>query len=227
MEDSNYDFVVLTTACSRSSLHNDVLTEIPKFLSGYKCKWIIRVDQINDEKAIDTVNNLKQILSADNIDLETHSSERTAGRISWFKSVKWCINEGFKYKPRYGYIWLEDDWKLSVTENLKEILDYVETQPGQKDLIEKNSNFYISLAQRNVLNFNPSIWSNDLYEKYMYEKINNEIMPDNGGNAERACVYKGETPEPVNGINFVQLDVFYDVGRDWASDNIKGKRTFN
>ena len=219
MEDNKYDFVVLTTACSRSSLHNDVLTEIPKFLSGYKCKWIIRVDQIVNEQSIDTVNNLKQILSAEHIDLEVHSSERTAGRISWFKSVKWIINEGFKYKPRYGYFWLEDDWKVKGTQTLKEILD--------GDLIEINSNYYISLAHRNVLNFNPSIWSNDLYEKYMYEKINNEIMPDNGGNAERACVYKGENPEPTNGINFGQLDVFYDVGRDWAANNIRGKRTFS
>ena len=61
----------------------------------------------------------------------------------------------------------------------------------------------------------------------MYEKINNEIMPDNGGNAERACVYQGENPEPTNGINFGRLDVFYDVVRDWAANNIRGKRTFS
>jgi len=214
LEDNKYDFVVLTTACSRSSLHNDALTPIPKFLSGYKCKWIIRVDQIIDEQSIDTINNLKQILSASHIDLEVHSSERSAGRISWFKSVKWIINEGFKYEPKFGYIWLEDDWGLKTSHTLKDLYP--------RDLVD-----YISLANRSELNFNPCIWSNDLYETYMYKKINNEVMPDNGGNAERACVYKEGNPESIHGISFKQLDIFHDIGREWASNNIKGKRTFH
>tara|TARA_R110002167_G_scaffold6792_1_gene32071 strand:- start:804 stop:1469 length:666 start_codon:yes stop_codon:yes gene_type:complete len=221
LEDNKYDFIILTTACSRSLLHNIALTPIPKFLSGYKCKWIIRVDQIVDEQSINTINNLKHILSAEHIDLEIQSSDRVAGRISWFKSVKWCINEGFKYTPKIGYLWLEDDWGLNITNTLKYTLD------NNSQFKSFKSNFYISLANRDVLNFNPCIWSNDLYEKYMYEKINNEVMPDNGGNAERACVYKEGNPEPTSNINFTSLNVFYDIGRDWAANNIKGKRTFN
>ena len=207
-----YDFVILTTACSRSELHTQVLSEIPKFISNYKCEWIISIDKLNEDPEI-TKKNLYNILDSDNIDLEVSSSDRTAGRISWFKSVKWCINEGFKFKPRIGYFWLEDDWKLTTTEKLS--------------INDLSNGTYISLVNRNELNFNPSIWSNDLFEKYMYKKINNEVMPDNGGNAERACCFKGDSPEATFGINMRVLDLFKDVGRDWASTNINGKRTFH
>ena len=127
--------------------------------------------------------------------------------------MKWCINEGFKYKPRIGYFWLEDDWKLNTTEKLS--------------IEDLGNGTYISLANRNELNFNPSIWSNDLFEKYMYKKINDEVMPDNGGNAERACCFKGDRPEATFGINIRVLNLFNDAGRDWASTNINGKRTFH
>jgi hypothetical protein len=215
-----YDLVILTTACSRSKLHTHVLSEIPEFLKGYKCKWIIRIDQINNESVNDTISNFKKILNAEHIDLEIYSSDRTAGRISWFKSVKFCINKGFEYKPKLGYFWLEDDWKKKNNNNLKTILD-----PLINNIT--NNSFYISLANRNILNFNPCIWSYDLYEQYMYNKINNEIMPENGGNAERACTYKSGNPEPVDNINIYTQNIFVDEGRAWADINIKGARTFN
>lgn len=214
MEDNNYDFVVLTTACSRSDLHKYALSDVPEFLSDYKCKWIISVDEI-EESPEWTIENLYNILDSDNINLKIRSSGRKAGRISWFKSVKWCINEGFNYKPKHGYLWLEDDWKLSTTDKLS------------KSFSSIDDNTYISLVNRTELNFNPCIWSVDLFEKYMYQKINNEVMPENGGNAERACVYNGSRPESTANINMCKLKLFHDVGRQWAANNIKGKRTFH
>ena len=52
-------------------------------------------------------------------------------------------------------------------------------------------------------------------------------MPDNGGNAERACVYNNQKPEPCEHINMIKLSVFQDIGRNWASKEISGQRTFN
>lgn len=219
----NYDLVILTTACSRSKLHNISFGKIKNFLKGYKCKWVIRIDQIKDELPEITSENFKKILSSDNIDLEIYTSERTAGRISWFKTVKFCINEGYKYNPKIGYFWLEDDWIQNSDVTLKELLN--------NNSLPKS--YFLSLANRKgELNFNPSIWSPDLYKKYMYDKINNAVMPYDGGNAERACTYIGDStgknlkPEPCNSINMFTLNVFKDIGRDWAKNNISKERTF-
>lgn len=213
-----YDLVILTTACTRSGLHNISLNSISKFLEGYKCKWIITIDEIGEESYEFTSKNFERLLSSKDIDLEIYPSKRKAGRISWFKSVKFIINKGYEFKPKIGYFWLEDDW-----ERVNNIL--------LRDLISKfdfSNNSFFSLANRyKELNFNPSIWSYNLYSYYMYHKINKEIMPDNGGNAERACVYNKDKPESCSGINMGGSKIFQDIGRNWAKKNISGKRIFN
>jgi len=219
---NTYDIVILTTACSRSRLHTQVLSNIPEFLSGYKCKWIIRIDQVLGEEVELTVNNFNKILLADNIDLSIHISGNTASSKSWFTSVKFCINEVYKYKPNLGYFWLEDDWSQISTNTLKEVIEYrVPELPS--------NNFFISFAGRNVLNFNPGIWSRDMYCKYMYNKINNITIHDQYySNPERACTYtSNRRSEPTDGINMFSFNVFSDVGRKWAADNLQGKRTFH
>lgn len=218
-----YDIVILTTACSRSKLHAAVLSSIPKFLSGYKCKWIIRVDQLLDETAEDTIKALHHILESEHIDLDIYSSDRDASRISWFKTTKFCINKGFEYKPKLGYLWLEDDWHLTTDKSLKVLIESsISELPSD--------NYYISLAGRDLLNFNPCIWSPDLFEKYMYNKINNMEMHAGGGNAERACTHTNEGrghSESVADINMFDINIFRDAGRDWAKRNLKVERTFH
>lgn len=217
---NQYDLTILTTATSRPDLHSISFAKIENFLSGYTCKWVIRVDQLNNQDISGTIQNLYRLLDKDNIDLEIISSERTASRISWFKSVKWCINKGFEFKPKYGYLWLEDDWGIRTDKPLKDTIHNI--------LENIKPNQYISLANRNKeLNFNPCIWSNNLFKKYMYEKINLAEMPPNGGNAERACVYHNQRPESTKDIDYRSIDIFYDIGRAWAQNNIKGKRTFH
>jgi len=214
-KNNDYDLVILTTACSRSELHSTVLSNIPSFLEGYKCKWIISIDEVLGEPSNVTKKYLQQLLTADHIDLEIVASGRKASRFSWFESVKFCINKGFEYKPKLGYFWLEDDWQVNTSKPLSTYVNKV---------LDRS---YISLSNRNELSFNPCIWSIDLFKKYMYEKINNHIPSGNGGNAERVCVYKNKSPEPVNNINMIKYNIFSDAGRTWASKNIKGKRTFH
>ena len=95
-----YDLVILTTACTRSGLHNISLNSISKFLEGYKCKWIITIDEIGEESYEFTSKNFERLLSSKDIDLEIYPSKRKAGRISWFKSVKFIINRDMNLKQK-------------------------------------------------------------------------------------------------------------------------------
>lgn len=209
-----YDIVIMTTATSRPDLHKECLPAILDFTHGYSCKWIISIDQLKDTSIEDTVSNLKNILKADNIDLEINPSGRLTSLESFFKSVKWCINEGFKYKPKYGYFWLEDDWLLHGNKSLKNILN-----KGIK------SNEYIGLVNRkkDELNFNPCIWSPELFEKYMVTKINQATKIKN---PERTCVYSDKGPESLKNIEYTRYPLFKDMGRNWTHKNLTVHRTY-
>ena len=61
----------------------------------------------------------------------------------------------------------------------------------------------------------------------MFTKINSVIPDETGGNAERFVVYDGNKPESMNGINKYGISLFEDVGREWANNQISGKRTCN
>jgi len=216
----NYDIVILTTAVTRPQLHSSVFKNIDKILDGYNCKWIISIDKILDASLEETRDNFFEILNFDNIDLTIREYSNEASRMSWYESVKYCINQGYEYNPSIGYLWLEDDWSFNSDKSLKHHINSI------KDLSDKS--FFISLANRSgELNFNPSIWSNDLYKKYMFTKINSVKPDDTGGNAERFVVYKDKNPESMEEINSYNISLFEDVGRKWADNKISGKRTFN
>ena len=216
----SYDIVILTTAVTRPQLHSSVFKNIDKILKDYNCKWIISIDKILDASLEETRDNFFKILNFDNIDLKIREYTNDASRISWYKSVKYCINQGYKYTPSLGYLWLEDDWAFNSDKSLKHHINSI-------DNLSDNS-FFISLANRSKeLNFNPSIWSKNLFIKYMFTKINSVIPDETGGNAERFVVYDGNKPESMNGINKYGISLFEDVGREWANNQISGKRTFN
>ncbi len=216
----SYDIVILTTAVTRPKLHSSVFKNIDTILKDYNCKWIISIDKILDASLEDTKDNFYKILNFKNINLTIREDSNDASRMSWYKSVKYCINQGIKYKPTLGYLWLEDDWTFNSDKSLKNHINSI------NDL--SNKSFFISLANRcGELNFNPSIWSNDLYQKYMFSKINSVVPDETGGNAERFVVYKDNKPESMDGINKYNIPLFEDVGRKWANKEISGKRTFN
>ena len=221
-KDSNYDIVILTTSVTRPELHSLVFNNIDNFLDGYNCKWIISIDKVLDGSLKETKDNFYKILDYDNIDLEVRDYSNEASRMSWYKSVKYCINEGYKYKPSFGYLWLEDDWIYNFDTTLKNHISSI------NNLSDKN--FFISLNNRpHELNFNPSIWSVDLYEKYMLSKINTAEPDETGGNAERFVVYTTDNkiPEPMENINSYGLSLFRDIGRDWSGKQMNGRRTFH
>ena len=200
----SYDIVILTTAVTRPKLHSSVFKNIDTILKDYNCKWIISIDKILDASLEETKDNFYKILNYKNINLTIREDSNNASRMSWYESVKYCINKGIKYKPKFGYLWLEDDWIFESDKSLKHHMSSIE------NLSDKS--FFISLVDRShELNFNPSIWSNDLYQKYMFTKINSVTPDDTGGNA----------------INRYGVSLFKDVGREWANKQISGNRTFN
>ena len=105
-EGLSYDLVVLTTAVNRPQLHSSVFKNIDKILDGYNCKWIISIDEILDEPLNETRDNFYKILNYDNIDLTIRDYSNKASRMSWYKSVKYCINQGYKYNPSLGYLFI-------------------------------------------------------------------------------------------------------------------------
>ena len=219
-EGLSYDLVVLTTAVNRPQLHSSVFKNIDKILDGYNCKWIISIDEILDEPQNETRDNFHKILNYDNINLTIRDYSNKASRMSWYKSVKYCINQGHKYNASVGYLWLEDDWNFNSDRSIKHHLNSISNLSTES--------YFISLANRgNELNFNPSIWSKDLYEKYMFKKINLAKPDSTGGNAERFVVYDNQSPESMENINSYGVSLFEDVGRQWADKQISGKRTFN
>ena len=216
----SYDIVILTTAITRPQLHSSIFKNIDTILKDYNCKWIISIDKILDTSLEETKDNFFKILNFDNIDLTIREYTNEASRMSWYKSVKYCINQAYKYNPSLGYLWLEDDWTFNSDKSLKHHINSIE------NLSDKS--FFISLANRShELNFNPSIWSNDLYQKYMFKKINSVTPDETGGNAERFVVYENGKPESMKEINSYNISLFKDVGREWANKEISGNRTFN
>ena len=225
-EKLNYDIVILTTSVTRPELHSSVFSNIDKFLDGYNCKWIISIDKVLGGSLKETKDNFYKILDYDNIDLTIRDHSNEASRMSWHKSVRYCIEEGYKYNPSFGYLWLEDDWTSNFDKSLKQHVSSIDNLSQE--------NFFISLVNRGgQLNFNPSIWSKDLFKKYMYDKITTLPTPPIP-NAERLCVYTNleygyteKKPESVSNINTYGLSLFKDVGRNWSSKQMHGRRTFH
>ena len=95
----NHDIVILTTSVTRPELHSAVFNNIDNFLNGYNCKWIISIDKVLGGSFKETTDNFYKILDYDNIDLTIRDYSNEASRMSWYESVKYCINEGYKYNP--------------------------------------------------------------------------------------------------------------------------------
>ena len=131
-------------------------------LKELRVKWIINIDNVSDEDVKDTENNLREILSDENIDLEIfHSTPPCI-----FKAVKMLSYEAYKYldETKYGVFWLEDDWPLIRDPsklNLKKLLDKCLVSDGD----------YITFRGRDRLNLMPGIFSNYLFKKNFIERF--------------------------------------------------------
>lgn len=214
----NYDVIILTTAVTRPDLHSVVFPKWLPSLNDLNCKWIINIDKINDKSIDETSEHIMKSIIYDNIDLEIISTNLIGGtREAWFNSCQRVINLGYEYKPKFGYFWLEDDWIPTKNFLVKDIL---------KDVDE--SDWYISLHNRNDISFNPCIFSHGLFTRIMYNKIN-DTSKTYPKNPERNCCYAGTNPhgERKHISKFIKLNVTKDIGRDWQAKYNNKLRTFN
>ena len=215
-----YDLVILTTAVTRPDLHSKVFPAMIDTLDGLHCKWIINIDEINGQNVEDTASNFKEIFAESDIDLEFLYTNEIGGKgQSFFNSVTNLMTHGVKYKPKIGFYWLEDDWQIIQNHKIKSLFD---------DIDFTSENWYITLANRDQLNFNPSIWSNDVFFNIGYKRIISVHPSTHNLNPERTCCYTGSdwaaTRKNLN--NFYVFNYFKDVGRSWQKEFTKGERTF-
>jgi len=203
--ETKYDIIICTTAVSRSDLHKVIFPRYLAFIEGLKCKWYINVDKIQEEESEVTKNRLASILDNPLIDLHINANNTGGSRESFYKSAQYLVNLAKENTPRFGYLWLEDDWLYYGTATLKDYLD--QAQFTSKD--------YLQLVERNKeLSFNPSLYGNSLFNKIVVNGLTKEFTPDNA-NPERACTYPPSvTIQSVERYHI--LPSFKDVGRDWT-----------
>lgn len=212
-----HELVILTTAIDRPELHSALFPHTLKYIEGLNCKWFITINNI-DNRVEETKENFETLLS--NYDV-TFSTYKTGGtKMDFMHSCEQLSRYGYETKPSIGYFWLEDDWMISPDQKLKTDID---------QLFEQES-CHISLANRTELSFNPGIWSNDLFEKLIYTNLSAaHTLPYYGSqkvlNPERVCTYPvDKTRRMVK--HYHKISRYYDVGRSWQNDNLKGIQTW-
>lgn len=217
---NKYDIVVMTTAITRPDLHSIVFPAAIKTLEGLSCKWLINIDQVQNKSITQTAKNLNNMLYGSGIDVEfLYTSEQGGTGNAFFNAVRNLMVHGKQYKPNLGYYWLEDDW-LSIDDfKLIDVISGVDISSDK---------WCISLADRDHMSFNPSIWSIKTFNELGYSNITT-IPPDTYNlNPEKTCCSVGSDRFESTR----KLDVFYtyklmkDIGRKWQQENINGKRTF-
>lgn len=204
------ELAIITTAVSRVDLHKKVFPQYLNFLEGVPCTWLINVDPI-DTSSAENVSYLRSLIDASpTIDGIITQGEVGGTRSAFYNSVqRLALSSLFDSKQFDGVLWLEDDWMWSGEYTLSEILALEGSLPSMK---------YIQLVSRkdgNVLSFNPGIWSYDLFETHVRDKIRIPFSEINS-NPERRCVYP-QVPVNASISSFSNYSTFYDIGRQWTS----------
>jgi hypothetical protein len=212
-----YDIVIVTTSLTRPDLHNETLIKVPPIFDGLTCKWLINIDLINGSDVESTKENILQNIQNPNIDIEFFVTNEMGGtQNAFFNSAKRLINEAVKITPKVGYYWLEDDYFPCKEHKVKDTLQLVD-----------GDSWYISYHGRNELNFNPGLWSTELFHRICVANMDTDT-PSHPTNPERTCVYKGNGLYTHKEIGqFKSMFVMDDLGREWQRVNLGGKRTFN
>lgn len=209
------DVVILTTCVDRPELHTPIFENYIRYIGKVNVHWVITINNISNQ--LDTAEqNLRVLLENYDIHIKTFATGGT--RLDWYNSVKYCINHAFAIKPTLGYFWLEDDWTVkngSLHADLQHLT---------------GRNCHISLANRNQVSFNPSLWDTYAFEHLMYNSINNpaesigkRYIDGDNTHAERICCAFPEATKFVNRL--VTVNRFADAGRAWQRV-INNKRTF-
>jgi hypothetical protein len=211
------DIVICTTAVTRPDLHTKVFPGYLKFIGDLNVQWYLNIDQLpNSPFVSETIDNLKPLfINSPNIKLHLTSNNKGGDRSTFFYSAQKLINKVSSLSPKYGVLWLEDDWEYTGKYLLKDIL------PQNFDKCE-----YVQLVSRNKeVSFNPGIINPTLF-KYFISNINNINHGHYGTNPERTCVSPKEKMDLLVKSHHYIKPCFVDAGREWQK-NKKIFRTFD
>ncbi len=234
-----YDFLILTTAITRPDLHQRILPATLQFIDGLAVKWLINVDDIDNEASIAaTVENFSTLFAgADNIDAEFLYAE---GKSCFFSAARRLARHAHELLPqcRTGVLWLEDDWELTPRAALARWLNQYRVKyrkgkfgktllpcPGslraKQAIIEARCDnqaawWYVSLVPKAKVSFNPGIWSKALFDKGIYQPL---TCIENGrlNDPENHCFDPQNEAEQYQRTSVFVDPPFQDVGQRWLS----------
>jgi len=219
---SRYDLIVCTTAVDRTCLHRVVFPSYFSFLKGVKGKWLINLDRVFNTSIKECMGYIKEGARIHCPEMEIEfffeNEKLTGTRESFFKAAENLILKAGKLNPKYGILWLEDDWAMNPNITGKRLIDILQD-------IEFDENDYLQLVERSrEVSFNPGVFGLRLFKDKCIKGIQNNTSKYFLFNPERACCYPHiEVTRSVNKHTVIPL--FYDIGRQWQED-IAVNRTF-
>jgi hypothetical protein len=211
---TEFDIIIGTTAVTRSDLHLITFPKYIEFIDGLNVLWIINIDSILNEDIDTTKQCIIKMCEGKPIKVLFNTSKSKASKTAFYEAAKTVINNITQFKSKYGVLWLEDDWECSLQYKLIDLLGNME------------KNTYIQLVERNnEASFNPGVWSMDLFNILLVDRINDPENPYYMSNPERACVSPKELVDSYISKH-LKFACFRDIGREWQDKTIK-TRTFN
>jgi hypothetical protein len=238
---SLYDYIILTAAITRPTLHANVFPAYLALIGSARVKWLINVDDVGTaHSVVETIAHLQTLLSAPNTELEFF---RPNGAGCFFEATRRLALRAHELldECRTGVIWLEDDWASqprhlarAVLTRLRLVLarDRVGRRlrscPGtlthKQLLLERHQRgrpdalWFVSLVPRSRVSFNPGIWSKTLFAQAMW-KILSSVPSGTIDDPETLCADPCNEPAAYRRLTVFVDPLFQDAGRRWSAEH--------
>ncbi|TDU28931.1 hypothetical protein DFR24_3312 [Panacagrimonas perspica] len=235
--EASYDFIILTAAITRPDLHTRIFPGYLRLIGTARVKWLINIDPVASGTCVeDTIDNLRRLLAAPNIDLEFLGGEEPG---CFFKAARRLSERAGELlaRCRTGVVWLEDDWRLTAHgsgwETLTRLrLGLATTRAGRRcrgcrgplstkqaaldrQTTQRNPLWFVSLVPRSRVSFNPGIWSKEFFVRAVLEPLRRQ--PANKvDDPETLCADPWNKPQARRLFTLFVDPTFQDAGRQWS-----------
>lgn len=239
MSGDSFDYIVLTAAIPRPELHSRVFPGHLRMIGSARVKWLVNVDDADTGDSVDdTIENLTRLLTAPNIDLEFL---RPTGPGCFFQATRRLARRAGEllHQCRTGVVWLEDDWLLSTRNPLQEVMNRLRFRLGRNaagdrlsrcpgnlhdkqamldhETTRRNAVWFVSLVPRNLVSFNPGIWSKDLFARAILQTLSDQPT-DQIDDPETLCADPWNQPGAQRGLTLFIDPAYQDAGRQWSAE---------
>ncbi|MGH8518247.1 MAG: hypothetical protein ACREUE_12400, partial [Panacagrimonas sp.] len=234
-----YDYIVLTAAITRPDLHTHIFPGHLRLVGSARVKWLINVDAVRTGHSVEaTIANLARLITAPNIDLEFLPAD---GPGCFFQAARRLAMRAGELlaQCRTGVVWLEDDWRLATRNHGQQAMSWLRYHVARNpdgaplrrclgdlgakqatldaETMQRNALWFVSLVPRNLVSFNPGIWSKALFTRALLQTLSSRGA-DAVDDPETLCA------DPMNrGATYRQLSLFIDpayqdAGRQWSAE---------